>query len=1245
MSGFVRRIWGKYGIDRISAMNNGVFLVRFKTMVGREKVMNSGPIMFDGRPVMMKRWEPGLDLGNEKVFEVPTWVRLLGLNLKFWGQSSLMKIAGLIRDPVKTDRCTATEEMLEYARITVKVKINGELLDEIEFQDECGVDVKQKVIYERKPIICNIYRGMGHGYSECPNHRIKNQNPPVRNQQQRQQKKPEVWKVWMPKAQQKTGGDKCDMGSLCRTTNGRVLFGDWDRGVGLNKLNKICDVLWFMKNQGIGLLGLLETKVKAGNFGKVFTGFCGKWSVTANYSKHHGGRIWIVWLPDVFQVKIDRVEAQLIHVNVVHKASKFVFWYTVVYGLNTTDEREVLWHQIGEIKNDTHGPWILGGDFNNVLNTEDKIGSPVTFAEIENFRQCVRQNLLIDFKAGGLFYTWNNKQQGSDRVCKKIDRILVNELWTENCREFRADFLPEGLMDHCPCIIRLFGCNWNFQKPFRIFNIWIDAPGYQEAVKQARNSDVKGTDMFIVVKMLQKVKEALKFLNLTNFSSVESANIIADAELENVQCQLNNDPRNLELIQMESDARERFLAVHTAKLKILKQKAKLHWMKEAAGPILDDVQHLSLCRGFTEEDVRSVVWSIEDDKAPGPDGFSSKFFKNAWGVVKNEVCKAVLGFFEHGQLLKQVNATTLTLVPKLDNATRVTQFRPITCCNVLYKIISKMLCERFKEDMLKEYNNKRKSPRCTIKVDLRKAYDSVHWSFIHDMLQTLNFPSRFISWVMECVTSPSFSIMINGGLNGFFKGKKGIRQGDPMSPLVFVIVMEYLSRLLKKVVAKRGFRFHRRCKSLTLNHLIFVDDLMLFSYADKKSISLLVRALKAFEGCSSLQANADKSAIYFGSVQPEVQQGIVTESGFIIGETPFKYLGIPLNAKYLRVSDFDAIVDKMLARITCWSSRKLSYTARVLLVNPVLITLHTYWVQCVLLPKLVILRITQLCKAFLWCGDVVLSKAPPIACDWVCMSKAEGGLGVRDCGMWNRAALGKYVWKIAKKEDSLWVKWVRVVYIKGQDWWTYSPKRSAGWAWRRLCAVKDQLKEGFEQNNWLSGTYRISQCYKWLQGAGTKVDWCKWVLNKFNIPKHSFILWLAMHDRHRTREKLWKYNACAEDSCLLCGAEIEDRQHMFFNCKYSQECVPRISHWLHIRIQNFYIDEVWKNWLKEVKDKVQHKVVLAVLAVVVYHIWFARNTAFWEKVVIHPSKLSNAIGRPFSVVVCVLPRRQQTASI
>uniref|UniRef100_A0A803N4X4 Reverse transcriptase domain-containing protein n=1 Tax=Chenopodium quinoa TaxID=63459 RepID=A0A803N4X4_CHEQI len=160
-----------------------------------------------------------------------------------------------------------------------------------------------------------------------------------------------------------------------------------------------------------------------------------------------------------------------------------------------------------------------------------------------------------------------------------------------------------------------------------------------------------------------------------------------------------------------------------------------------------------MCLPFTEVDVKDALWSIEDDKAPGPDGFSSKFFKASWDIVKNDLCEVVLSFFDHGCLLKQVNNSLLTMVPKVDDAIYVSQYRPIACCNVLYKLISKLLCSRLKvvlpglisetqgafvegrsildnifvcHDMLKNYNNKRKAPRCTIKVDLRKAYDPVH---------------------------------------------------------------------------------------------------------------------------------------------------------------------------------------------------------------------------------------------------------------------------------------------------------------------------------------------------------------------------------------------------------------------------------------------------------------------------------------------------------------------------------------
>lgn len=170
------------------------------------------------------------------------------------------------------------------------------------------------------------------------------------------------------------------------------------------------------------------------------------------------------------------------------------------------------------------------------------------------------------------------------------------------------------------------------------------------------------------------------------------------------------------------------------------------------GHILSEEQQHSLCSPFTADDVKATIFDIDDTKSAGPDGYSRKFYKEAWGSIGDEVCNVVFNFFQTGKMLKQINAKTLCLVPKCEQPTNVTQFRPIACCNVLYKAISKMLCTRLNvvlpglvdhvqsafieyrmimhnilicQDMMKQYRSKSLPPRCTMKTDLKKAYDSV----------------------------------------------------------------------------------------------------------------------------------------------------------------------------------------------------------------------------------------------------------------------------------------------------------------------------------------------------------------------------------------------------------------------------------------------------------------------------------------------------------------------------------------
>lgn len=184
-----------------------------------------------------------------------------------------------------------------------------------------------------------------------------------------------------------------------------------------------------------------------------------------------------------------------------------------------------------------------------------------------------------------------------------------------------------------------------------------------------------------------------------------------------------------------------------------------------------------------------------------------------------------------------------------------------------------------------------------MKIDLRKAYDSVSWDFLGEMMEFMKFLECFKRWIMTCVTNPAYSIMLNGSLHGYIKGKKGLRQGDPLSPLLFTICMEYLSRLLRHVSEMEGFLFHSMCASMKLCHLVFADDLLIFSKGNFKSVFLLLRAFATFSSATGLAANVAKSSIYTCNMAQDDVKRLKDASGFSLGSLPFKYLGIPDSAK------------------------------------------------------------------------------------------------------------------------------------------------------------------------------------------------------------------------------------------------------------------------------------------------------------------------------------------------------------
>ncbi|XP_057248155.1 uncharacterized protein LOC130590159 [Beta vulgaris subsp. vulgaris] len=189
------------------------------------------------------------------------------------------------------------------------------------------------------------------------------------------------------------------------------------------------------------------------------------------------------------------------------------------------------------------------------------------------------------------------------------------------------------------------------------------------------------------------------------------------------------------------------------------------------------------------------------------------------------------------------------------------------------------------------------------------------------------------------------------------------------------------------------------------------------------------------------------------------------------------------------------------------------------------------------------------------------------------------------------------------------------------DWWAYEPPASASWGWKAICRVKNKFRNAYTGNRWQNGDkgYTIKAGYDWLQGQQLRVPWHYWVWNSLNIPKHSFIAWLAMLERLKTKERLFKSGVCTDKACLFCDVGEDSCLHIFFRCSYSATICDQILRWMNIKIAGYEnMFTTWKKWGRIFRRKKLQKVSYAVLTALVYHIWKSRNHTLWNAAVQYP---------------------------
>lgn len=276
-----------------------------------------------------------------------------------------------------------------------------------------------------------------------------------------------------------------------------------------------------------------------------------------------------------------------------------------------------------------------------------------------------------------------------------------------------------------------------------------------------------------------------------------------------------------------------------------------------------------------------------------------------------------------------------------------------------------------------------------IKTDMSKAYDRLEWEFIRLVLGKMNFHPILIQWIIQCIVTVSYTFIINGATRGFVQPERGIRQGDPQSPYLFILCSEVLSGLCKRAHHNgllKGVSIAAHCPNI--NHLLFVDDTMFFSKANTKNAESLKALLTTYESISSQLINKQKSSIFFAKKTPSQTRDLVKSILEVDKEGGVgKYLGIPEHFGRKKKDLFASVVERIKVRALSWSSKFLSTVGKMIMLKSVLAPMPSHSMSCFQLPKSLCANIQSALTRFWWDDDPDQKKISWIS--WEKMAKPK----------------------------------------------------------------------------------------------------------------------------------------------------------------------------------------------------------------------------------------------------------------
>ncbi|XP_073360030.1 uncharacterized protein [Aegilops tauschii subsp. strangulata] len=984
------------------------------------------------------------------------------------------------------------------------------------------------------------------------------------------------------------------------------------------------------------------------------------------------GGVLLAWDAASFQIDQIDLSAFAVTALVTPLVGGEAWTLTTVYGPSKDAAKPLFLADLAQIRGLISGPWLLIGDFNLIYEARDKSNSNLNLRLMARFRSALNSSDLKEINLCGRRFTWSNEHASPTLV--RMDRAFCTLEWDLQFSTARLQPLATAMSDHCPLLLT---CESSSQRSarFRFEAFWPHVSGFKEVVAAVWNAP--GVQGCALARLDAKLKRAARALHLWHKHHIGNTRLqllmaqdtvlMLDHAQEDRQLELD------ELICTKSSSRAFLVSQLSSASRPGSApesgKFELHHKEQIATEFFDRLlgdpgsvstgfnwDALDLPRAnlddleaaFTREEIAAAIADLPPDRAPGPDGFPGAFYKAAAEIILDDL---VLAFQQLHCMnrtgLHLFNGAHVVLLAKKDGASSMADYRPISLLHSVAKLFSKVLAMRlakridtlisptqsafikgrciqdnfiFVQGMARHFHRTKRAA-ILLKLDIAKAFDTVSWPYPLDMMRARGFGSRWCNWITMLLATSSSRVLVNGALARSIRHHRGLRQGDSISPFLFILAMEPLQRLLDQGDSISPFLF-----------ILAMEPLQrLLEFSPIRQI------LQAFGQATGLQVNFSKSKAI--PIRPELfdVDDIIQPLGAARATLLCCFLGLPLSLRKVRKAELQPLLDKILARLAAWKFKLFTAADRLVLLNSVISALVVYWLSVHQLPAWVRRQIDKIRRAWLWRGQ---ESCPGGHCKvaWgrICRPKELGGLGIIDLDRFGIALRLRWLWwekttpykpwiglPVPCNEDDRWLFAAATTVALGDgrttsfwmDSWLQgqAPCHIAPELFRLSKRKHRTVRQALTGNRWLeaSGSYSASSAYH-LQFLGSTFSPIMQSVWHARVPaKIKFFSWLLSAGGLLTADRLMARAWPNSYFCLLCWRNLETAQHLFRECTWSRNLWTAAAS--RFRVPTF-LPSSWRSskcmvdWLDGlITVPVGRKRARSIALLITWWIWLERN--------------------------------------